>query len=250
MNAAERILLTLDAQECWTPRVRRPQVEPVVTGIGAADFGWSGSDLKDAIVNWQKRMSDLAANYAKLSSAWSAQDPAKFTDWTNDWNVLQARYVPALAAAQAVANSTFGMGTDAAYDALAKAMRVSYPPDGGPVSKGDYDDLYSRLATASRAVGTAPLIATPMTQPTGTDWGMGFYKATAPLDIIAQLTGAEKPKVPGVDPLANFLAWIIKHRTAIVITAGVTVGGVLLLQLMPVLMMPVKAAKGIAALAA
>ena len=254
MNAAYQILTALDADGCLARgaparAVRKvPRVEaPALPREGGADFGWSGSDLSDAITNWQKRMGDLVANYTKLTPSWQASDPAGFADFTNDLRVLQSRYTPALANAKSVADSTFGWGTDAAFDALAKAMRASYPPDGGPVSKGDYDDLYARIAAAARAAA-APLQSTPLTQPTGTDWGMAFFKATAPLDVIASATGQQAPtKAPFGGPA---LKWVADHYKGLIWTAGVVVGGVLLLELFPVLMMPVKAAKGLAAVAA
>lgn len=259
VTAANQILVALDAHDCvrGTRALRArdgmaSRRKPVATAgadFGAdVSFGWSGSDLKDAIVNWQKRMGDLAANYAKLTPTWSVQDPAGFADWTNDWKVLQSRYAPALAAAQDVANSTFGWGTDAAFDTLAKAMRVSYPPDGGPVSKGDYDDLYARLATAARSVGNVPLQSTPLTQPTGTDLGMAFFKATAPLDIVASATGQQAPTAAPFGGPA--LKWVMDHYKGLLIGGAVVVGATLVLQLFPLLMMPVKAAKGVAALAA
>ena len=140
------------------------------------------------------------------------------------------------------------------YTGLAKAMRQCYPPDGCPAVKGDFDDLTTRLAAAASSLGAPPPDYSKMPQPKSVDAGQSFFVATAPLDAVAQATGAQKggplPPAPGG---LSWLAWIQAHKTALIV-GGVAIVGVPLLlygsTLLSGLMMPFKAVKGIAALAA
>lgn len=270
MNAAEQILLSLDAYECLSPRVRRMQMdlEPVVVNHGEADdFGttinglYTIAELQDIMASWAYRMQQLGQAYANISPAWVARDNASFIAWTNDWNALQARYNAALKQAQtAVTLATVNVFTPNSlipaqleYTGLMKAMRQSYPPDGGPQTKGDFDDLNLRLSAASTLLGTPAAAPTypAMPQPQATDVAQQVFAASAPADPVAQFVGAQKagplPNAPGG---LSWLAWIEKHKTAIVVGGVVVVGGILLLEIIPVIAIPLKAVKGFAALAA
>jgi hypothetical protein len=136
------------------------------------------------------------------------------------------------------------------YDGIMKAIRQCYPPDGCPTTKGDWDDLVTRLSAAAKSLGLpAPVIT--MAQPTSVDLDQQVFASTANLDVIAQATGLQKKgPLPQAPDGLSWLAWIEKHKTGLVVGAVVIVGGILFIQLAPVLMLPFKAAKGIAALAA
>jgi hypothetical protein len=268
MNAAEQILLSLDAYECLSPRVRRMQmaVEPVVVNYGESDdFGttinglYTVAELQDIMSSWDYKMKQLGQAYANISPAWVARDSASYVAWTNDWNALQARYNAALKQAQsAVTTATINVFTpnslipaQVEYTNLMKAMRQSYPPDGGPQTKGDFDDLNLRLSAAATLLGTQPPQYPAMPQPAATDVAQQVFAAGAPADPVAQFVGAQKggplPNAPGG---LSWLAWIEKHKTAIVVGGVVVVGGILLLEIIPVIAIPLKAVKGFAALAA
>jgi len=268
MDAAERILLSLDAYECLPQRVRQRHVsvEPVVVRHSAtADFGttvnglYTVAELQDIMASWAYRMQQLGQAYANISPAWVARDSATYIAWTNDWNAIQTRYNAALKQAQtAVTLASINVLTPNSlipaqleYAGLMKAMRQSYPPDGGPQTKGDFDDLNLRLSAAAALLGVQPPQYANMPQPVATDVAQQIFAATAPVDPIAQFTGAQKagplPAAPGG---LSWLAWIEKHKTAIVVGGVVIVGGILLLEIIPVIAIPLKAIKGIAALAA
>jgi hypothetical protein len=270
MDAAERILLSLDAYECLPPRVRqvRASVEPVVVRHSAtADFGttinglYTVAELQDIMASWAYRMQQLGQAYANISPAWVARDSASYVAWTNDWNALQARYTAALKQAQsAVTTATINVFTpnslipaQTEYTGLMKAMRQSYPPDGGPQTKGDFDDLNLRLNAAATLLGTpaAAPVYPAMPQPTATDVAQQVFAAGAPADPVAQFVGAQKtgplPNAPGG---LSWLAWIEKHKVAIVVGGVVIVGGIFALEIIPLIAIPLKAVKGFAALAA
>jgi hypothetical protein len=262
MNAAERILLRLDAHDCLVVGRRRPaRVEPVVIDGAAANFGLtlsnqtSVADLQNSMVNWAIRMKGLAQAYADFSPTWVGRDSTAFVDWTSDWTRLQNRYNAALSSAQTFVTGSRFMPLPATeipaptqYDALAKAMRQCYPPDGCLVVKGDFDDLDSRLSAARGA----PVPYAPMVQPTRAQEGLSgaVFTATAPIDVVAQITGAQKAgPLPQGSTELKLLAWLAAHKMAIVVGGVAIVGGLVALQLLPVLMLPLKAAKAAAALA-
>jgi hypothetical protein len=259
MNAAERILLSLEAQECLVAFERFGQrVEPVVVDRGVCDFGTvlgqqTVAELQDIMASWSYRMQQLAGSYTSFASTWQARDSAAFTDWTADYTRLQNRYNAAMSKAQAaVSSAKLNFATpnslipaQAEYDGLAKAMRQCYPPDGCPIAKGDFDDLDSRL----RSAGVRPDYSA-MPQPQARDVDISVYSATAPVDVIAQVRGLEAPKLPGLGPTAKFWAWLVKHQKGVLIGSVAVAGGIIALQVLPLLMLPLKAAKGLAAVAA
>jgi hypothetical protein len=259
MNAAARILLQLDAQDIWAEgRVRSSNadavlfgVEPVVVAGGGDQFGTlagliTTGELQDAVNLWTYRMKQLAQAYADFSPAWVARDQAGYIAWTNDWTALQTR----MSAALADANATFTLTpAQTRYDALAKAARACYPPDGCPVVKGDWSDLFDRLNAAKAASGSPAVVDNPP-QPTAVDYDIQAFKATAPVDVVAQVTGAQlSGPLPGNSPLLGFLKWVTAHEEGILIGGALVIGGVLLVQFLPAIMLPFKVGKGIAALA-
>ena len=53
-----------------------------------------------------------------------------------------------------------------------------------------------------------------------------------------------------LNPLGKLMDWIVVHKTALIVGGVVIVGGIALTSLLPVLMLPAKLAKGVAAIAA
>lgn len=264
MNAADRILLRLDAHDCWAPRISASPEKVVVRRGAPADFGTIAgqqtiAELQDIMTSWAYRMEQLAQAYANFAPVWVGRDPAGFTDWTNDWAVLQNRYNAAMSAAQsAVTAAKFNLAipnsmisAQAEFTGLAKAMRQCYPPDGCPTVKGDFVDLDTRLTAAARAYGSAGASYANMPQPKATDADQQAFAATAPLDVVAQVTGLQKtgplPPAPGG---LSWLAWIEQHKTALLVGGAVIAGGVVLAYVAPVLGLLGKSVHGIAALAA
>jgi len=227
---------------------------PVIDHGGMADdFGSaatglyvSDDDYATAKAQWVARMKQLGDAYAAFSPTWAARDAKAFTDWTNDWTALQARYSAALANVGAFTmNST-------SYDSLQKAMRQCYPPSSCPTAKGDWEDLFNRLTAATKAVGAAPPkdVASHLVAQTT---GEKLFADTAKLDVVASLTGAQAPGTALPSSLLAFFAWFKAHKTALIVGGVVIVGGVALGALAPYLKLitaPVRAMKGVAALAA
>jgi hypothetical protein len=262
MTAAERILLRLDAHECWGSKGRsRPPatLDPVVVSRGPpAVFGTvlgaqSIAELQDLISVWTYRMQQLGQAYGDFSPTWVARDSMAFVDWTNDWVRLQNRYSAALKNAQsAVTLSRLSFATPASlipaqaeFTALAKAMRQCYPPDGCPVVKGDWSDLFDRLTLAAKGAGAQPPADNPP-QPVARDVDIQAFAATAPVDVVAQATGAQKG---GPLPLGAS-GWLSKHKTALVVGGVILAGGVALAYLGPMMGLAAKSAKGLAMLTA
>jgi hypothetical protein len=255
MSPAERILLRLDAHDCWAPSARTPAVgpplgvEPVVVRPGEPhdDFGTniaglkSISDLQDLMAMWDASMTQLEQAYANAAPAWVARDARGFTDWTNDWTLLKARYSAAVDKAQSAVlmarlvfftpNSEITAQDE--YTALAKAMRQCYPPDGCPVRKGDWQDLYTRLAAAAKATGgPAPVVIKP--QPKAKDVDLQVFASTANVDALAQLRG-DQAKTTGPLP-PDLITWLTTHKTGLLIGGIAIVGGILLISLIPTAM--------------
>lgn len=211
MSQAGDILLALDAYECLGRRsVRGPgRVEPVLFP-GTDDFGLtplneqSIADLQDLMASWSYRMAQLSQAYGAFAPTWAARDVAALADWGDDFQRLQARYTAAMANAQsavdaakwAIATPNYMITGQAPYDALAKAMRQCYPPDGCPIAKGDFDDLDRRL-TAARGQQTD---YSQIPQPKAVDVSQKILNVTAPVDVVAHATGQLAPYGSGSPP--------------------------------------------------
>jgi hypothetical protein len=273
VNAAERILLSLDAHECWGPTrvrtsvVRHVAVEPLVIDRGVDTFGTvlgqnSLAELQDLLNLWAYRMAQLTKAYGDFSPAWVTRDATGFVDWTNDWTKLQNRYNAAVSAANSAMltgtlnpltpNSMIPAGP--AYNGLIKAMRQCAPPDGCPVTKGDWADLFTRLTVAAKTFGGAPPVDKPP-QPQATDVDVQAFAATAPVDVVAQVTGAQaattgplpadlaKSLQSGGKDTWSLLLWLAEHQRLLIIGGVAIAGGILFFSILPVLMLPAKLAK-------
>jgi len=192
--------------------------------LGVSDK--NAADLQQMMGVIDARMSSVGQSYAALSPSWVGKDPAGFTDWTNDWVQLQHRWATARAAAASTLSNPLGAFTaNDAYDGMLHAIRQSAPPDGGPLTKGDLDELSARLTKAGGTATEPSSLPQPVPGAGGDAIAMGLYAATAPLDIIAQATGQEKPKVPGI---FDFWAWIKAHEKELII-GGVGLAGLIVL---------------------
>ncbi len=185
-------------------------------GVGAPATGAyvSDDDYATLKAQWAARMQALGSAFDAFSATWSARDPAAFTDWNRDWAALRARYASALANA-----GTFTLNSTS-YESLAKAMRQCYPPDGCPVGKGDWSDLFDRLTAATKAAGAPPPQDVPAHLVPQTE-GEALFAETAPLDVVASLTGGQ----------AAQSSWFVAHKTAILVGVSV-VGGVVVLAVL------------------
>lgn len=247
MNAAERILLSLDAHECWAVRPRAPSwargagppgvyaappLEAIVIGGDEPQCTFAGhstADLKALIANKDVEMNAMAL-----------QMPSASADIKTDFAALQKKYQAARDGAQSVTGVLGAMvpdfmnsGIDVAYNNIVTALQ----PAPNAVTKGDKQDIANRLT----AGGWKPSYKLP--QPLQQDAGSALLQVTDPKNI-----GDAIKKIP--DVLPQPWKWIVEHPNEIIIGAVVVVGGVLLISIMPALMMPAKLAKGIAAAAA
>ncbi len=265
MDDAARILLLLEAHDIvGRAGIRASRPEPVVVDLGHASFGTIGgaasfADLQDLVTLWEYRMGQMANSFGAFSPTWVQRDANGFIDWSSDWAALQKRYDPAhQAATSALSAAVYTPIPNAVnpagslYTNLQKAMRKCAPPDGCPVVKGDWADLFARLTAAQKALGSAPVVDAPP-QPTAMDADLSLYSATAPLDLVAQVTGQQKAGPLPTNWLAELdsvLAWMKAHREALVLGGAVVAGGVVLGLVLPMLLAPLKAAKTLAAVAA
>lgn len=265
MTPADRILLSLDAHECLAGLsfdLEGGLCEAPVIQNGEASFGsiagvQTVDELQFIMKSWAYRMQQLGQAYAAIATSWKAKDPTAQAGWLADWNALQARYNAALGPANAAVTGAAlsilrpnnMIPAQGEYDGLMKAMRQCYPPDGCAVRKGDFDDLNMRLQTAATSLGGAGPQYADQPQPTSTDFDQQLFAATAPIDVIAQVTGQQAggPIPPG--PM-DFLKWLKEHKTALIATGVILVGGLVLLELKAVTAIPLAAAKGLAAIAA
>jgi hypothetical protein len=216
-TAGQRILQALGAGQI--------HARPLPAVFGTIGGQQTVAELKDLVNLWTERVNSLQTAFSAFSAKWMAADPNGFNAWMNDWVHLLSRRDAAMVtvneqikAASSNPLPDSAIVAQAGYDALSKAMRQCYPPDGCPVQTGDWDDLFSRLTDATNQYGgTAPVDNPP--QPTATDIDQGVLATTAPLDVIAQITGGLAPTLPGT----GILAWMLDHKTIILI--GVTIIG-------------------------
>lgn len=174
-----------------------------------ADFGTIGgkqtvAELKDLLALWNERMNLLQGAFTGFSARWMQADPNGFNDFMNDWVHLNERYQAAVTAS----NQDLSLAkinplpedaivAQTSYDQLSKAMRQCYPPDGCPVQKGDWDDLYARYNAAAQQFGGSLVVDKPP-QPTAPDIDQQALATTAPLDVVGMITGQIAP--PGGPP--------------------------------------------------
>jgi hypothetical protein len=105
------------------------------------------AELEDFLALCEFRMGQIADAYAKVVPSWVAKDPNAFIDWSTDWSTLQDRYREAAAKAKVAieaAELPFLVTATELYTAVARSMKQAYPD--GPVRKGDWAELRTRLA--------------------------------------------------------------------------------------------------------
>lgn len=293
MNAAERILLSLDAHECWggarlpsggdeaAGAVELPAIRHEVHDAfgGLIDYKSIG-DLRDLVAQTQARVAELDRWYGQASPIWVNKNSAAFVAFTNDRVAFRARIDPAMAKAQqALTVAKFSIMTPDAligatdeYTGIMKAMRQCYPPDGCTIAKGDWVDLFNRAAAVAPSLGIA-VPTDKAIQPTAADISSAIFAATSGIDVVAQVTGAQSTATgplpqgaaeaikkgggqlvdaasAGAGDTFNMLVWLVRHQRELLIGAAVVAGGIGLLSIMPMLMLPAKVAKGAALLAA
>jgi hypothetical protein len=137
----------------------------------------SVGELRDWLSAIDYEAGQIASAYATFGPTWQAQDAAAHHEWAGQWKALQSRYGAAHARAQfAIARAQLDIGIpdsvipvedewQAVLHALAKTP--------GAVARGDFQDLYNRLAAAQGK----PIDMSKMPQPTATDADLSAYKA-------------------------------------------------------------------------
>jgi hypothetical protein len=191
-----------------------------VVGFGGVFFNDHSVDEVQALIKlFDYRMKTLDDAFKSFAPQWAAADLMGFNAFVADYALIQARYATAKAVAEA---AMLKLDPDAGYLAISKAIRQNYPPDGATLTKGDWADLWKRIADAQKAANVAVIEDHPPIDLANTQSNsvlMDLYRSTAPLDVLAQLTGAQKP--------SEAIAWIRAHRTGIIIAGTVLVGGIL-----------------------
>lgn len=184
--------------------------------LGTVLGAYSVEDLDKLIKNKDVELAAMSVEVAKSA------DPSIQRDWAA---LNQAYQAARTAGLKAIADGrSFFMpdsleatyNTNAAYKAIVAALQ----PIPMQVSKGDKQDIASRLMTA----GWKPNYKLPyqlQSEP-----GLTFFAETAPLDIIASATGeqARSTALPELD-------WFKAHKTALIV-GGVVVGGVVVLAVL------------------
>ena len=186
------------------------------------------NEVRALITLFDGRMKEMGDSLNAFGPTWVSIDPNAYGDFFNDYLALQARYVAAKNAAKPEV-SFWGSLPDAAYESISKSVRQSYPPDGAPVQKGDWVDLFNCLSAAQKAANAAQIsdhlpTSSALVDVEKNDPVMKLYRATAPYDVIAKLSGDEKSDLPDLhDPFK----WFREHRTGLTIGATVVVGRIL-----------------------
>ena len=242
-------------------------VHAVHDDFGTGLFGdHSPNDVQDSINLIDARMSALSQSAGNLGPTWVQRDPAGYTSWATDFAALQSRYAGARAAASSATIPIIGaFSANSAYDALLKAIKQSAPPDGGPMTKGDLDDLERRLVAAG-GQSVSPAV---LPQPTSTDLDMAMYGnagfqaaanagqvAAGTIGSVASAVGTlavDATKAAGNVADASksafdFVAWLTAHKAVILAVGGGVIGLMILGAVVPLLATAPKGVKAVATL--
>lgn len=189
------------------------------------------ADVQDLLTSVRYRMTQLASALGQVNPL-TVKDQAKFAALLIDAGNLKTRVSSADANASS-ALSYAGVGgpimlatipAQSAYDALLKAIKQGYPPDGAQVRRGDYDDIVNRV----RQVGGVSVDLSQMPQPRASDPDRTFINATAPIaHAVDAAAGAAKALADdaarqGKDAF-DFYRWVEAHKTEIGIAGGILV---------------------------
>ena len=171
--------------------------------ISQSPFGTVGgqqtvAELKDLVASTNYRMAQLGQAISDNGHIYAQNDAAGWADFMNDWNNLQNRVNAALSSANTIIDTSALdiltpdslLPAQPQYDALLKSLKASAPPDGGPITKGDFDDLNDRFTAATSITPDY----SQMPQPVAVD---------ADLQVLNNL-----PKVPNPVP-STWPSWVI-----------------------------------------
>ena len=207
-----------------------------VAGFGmGAWYSTNPMEQVEALVkDSDMRMQQLTDAFNGFSPKWRTTDTTAYNDFLADYTSLLSRY--AIAKILAPAATGFWatpMDIEKATTALTKAFRAGAP---GERTKGDWADLIARLRLAQKIGGVPELVDQAPTAlkdvQNEENIADDFYKATAPLDLIAQFGHEMAPHAfvrtaenAGEEVLTT-LQWIEAHKIGIAIGATVLVGGI------------------------
>ena len=179
------------------------------------------ADVQDLLTSVRYRMTQLASALGQVNPL-TAKDPAKFAALMVDAGNLKTRVSRADANASS-ALSYAGVGgpimlasipAQSVYDALVKAMKQGYPPDGAQVQRGDYDDVVNRI----RQIGGVTVDLSQVPQPKAADPDRAFINATTPVARVVD-DFAKEAKKQAHDAF-DFYRFVSEHKTEIAILAG------------------------------
>jgi hypothetical protein len=133
------------------------------------------AELREWLAAIDYQVGQVADTYAVFTPAWSTLDPSAYGDWSSDWDAFRARYARARdAAVRAIETARFVPIPDGAYpvddewNGVHRALRQS---DGPAYAKGDFQDLYARIALARGA----PIDMSQTPQPQATDVDLAVF---------------------------------------------------------------------------
>ena len=179
------------------------------------------ADVQDLLTSVRYRMTQLASALGQVNPL-TVKDQAKFAALLIDAGNLKTRVSRADANASS-ALSYAGVGgpimlatipAQSAYDALLKAIKQGYPPDGAQVRRGDYDDVVNRL----RQLSQVKVDLSQMPQPKARDLDQRFVDATAPVARVVDDFAKEAEKQ--AHDAFDFYRFVSEHKTEIAILAG------------------------------
>jgi hypothetical protein len=133
------------------------------------------AELRDLLAAKDYTVRQIEQAYAEFAPSWSSRDAAAATQWKADWTAFRKRYDVARAGAQHAIDfakltpvSDSLLPADSEFQAVLRALKQV----DGTITKGDLQDLYSRISSAGKAPDVSQ---TP--QPTAPDADLRAYKA-------------------------------------------------------------------------
>jgi len=214
----------------------RPQNSRVLADFGS-DFGEvlgqkSLADVQDFLTSVRYRMQQMAAALGQVDPS-KVKDHSAFASLMVDAGNLKTRVSRADAAATAAISSAVTplayTPAQAVYDGLVKAMRQNAPPDGAPLSRGDYVDVVNRI----KQVGGVAVDLSQVPQPRAADPDRTFLNQSAPLAYgvdaaLAAARAAEEAARRMAEDAAkkpreafDFFHWLREHETEILVAGAI-----------------------------
>jgi hypothetical protein len=149
------------------------------------------AELRDWLSALDYQAGQIANAHGAFAPTWKVRDAAALSHWEEDWQAFVARYGAARAKARAaIARAQFEIGVPDSLIPVEdewNGVQHALTKTPGTTSKGDFQDLYNRLAAAQ----AKPIDMSATPQPTATDADLNVFKAADATIRAGEAAGRE-----------------------------------------------------------